>query len=531
MEAATMERTAAAQTQKPPLAGGTFDVIVVGAGGAGLAAAIEARTLGRATLLLEKAEKIGGTTGRSVGSIAATNTPHQIRKGIKDCPADHLRDLGAFNAKLDLPGNPVFARMLVENVPDTFRWLESLGLEFFGPMIELPHRKQRMHNVIPDSRAYPFHLGRHARRIGVDIRTSAPVEDLIVEDGAVTGVVARIGGVPTAFRARGGVILSCGDYGASRERRIRHLAPAMAGVTPVNPCNTGDGHRMAEALGGRIVNAHLHLSGLRFPAPPPKWYSRIPPYRPVTRFMRWALETLPEALTKPLITGFLTTVLVPSYKLFQEGAILVNARGERFTDETRDSAAQMGAQPDGKAYIILDGALARKFSGYPYYVSTASGFSYASMNDYRRNRKDIFHEAATPAELATRIGVPAPALEASLAAVNAERARAPGPGRPQLAEGPYVALGPVRYYINFTDGGLAVDEDLRVLGAGDAPVPGLYAAGLTGMGGVLLEGHGHHLGWVFTSGRIAARKAAYRVITDDLPEAGPAPHADEGHTS
>lgn len=502
--------------------GGSFDVIVVGAGGAGLAAAIEARSLGRSTLLLEKAEKIGGTTGRSVGSIAATNTPHQIRKGIKDCPEDHLRDLGAFNEKLNLPGNPVFARMLVENVPDTFRWLEAMGLEFFGPMTELPHKKQRMHNVIPDSRAYPFHLGRHARRIGVDIRTSAPVEDLMVEDGRAVGVVATISGRPTAFRALGGVVLSCGDYSANGQRRARHIGSSMAGVTPVNPYNTGDGHRMAEALGGRIINDHLHLSGLRFPAPPPKWYSRIPPYRPVTRFMRWALENLPGAFTNKLITGFLTTVLVPSYKMFHEGAILVNANGERFTEETRDSVAEMAAQPDQKAFIVLDGELARKFSGYPFYVSTASGFSYASMEDYRRNRKDIFNEASTVGELAAKIGVQPVALETTIATLNAERVQNPKPGRPPLAHGPYVALGPVRYYINFTDGGLAVDENLQVLGAGDRPVPGLYAAGLTGMGGVLLEGHGHHLGWVFTSGRIAARHAAYRVTTDDLPDSPPA---------
>lgn len=89
-----------------------------------------------------------GSLRRSVGSIAAANPPHQIRKGIKDRPQDRLRGLGAFDQKLNLPGNRVSARMPVENVPDTFRWLES----FFVPMTELPHRKQRMHNVIPDSR-------------------------------------------------------------------------------------------------------------------------------------------------------------------------------------------------------------------------------------------------------------------------------------------------------------------------------------------------------------------------------------------
>ena len=73
---------------------------------------------------------------------------------------------------------------------------------------------------------------------------------------------------------------------------------------------------------------------------------------------------------------------------------------------------------------------------------------------------------------------------------------------------PFVALGPVCAYIMATDGGLAVNENLQVLGENDAPIPGLYAAGSTGQGGLLLEGHGHHLGWGFTSGRIAGRHAA-----------------------
>ena len=80
-------------------------------------------------------------------------------------------------------------------------------------------------------------------------------------------------------------------------------------------------------------------------------------------------------------------------------------------------------------------------------------------------------------------------------------------------------MGPVWTRVNFIDGGLAVDDGLRVLGEEGKPIPGLYAAGLTGLGGVLLAGHGHHLGWVFTSGRFAGRHAAHAVVTDDLPEA------------
>jgi len=71
--------------------------------------------------------------------------------------------------------------------------------------------------------------------------------------------------------------------------------------------------------------------------------------------------------------------------------------------------------------------------------------------------------------------------------------------------GPWFALGPLRGVVTLTDGGLAVDTQHRVLGQDDRPIPGLYAAGSTGQGGVLLEGHGHHLGWAFVSGRRAGR--------------------------
>ena len=57
-------------------------------------------------------------------------------------------------------------------------------------------------------------------------------------------------------------------------------------------------------------------------------------------------------------------------------------------------------------------------------------------------------------------------------------------------------------------GGLAVDHQHRVLGEGDRPIAGLYAAGPTGQGGMLLKGHGHHLGWAFASGRRAGKNAA-----------------------
>ena len=92
----------------------TCDVIVVGGGGAGLAAAIEARQAGAYVILIEKNAALGGSTAWSIGSITATGTPHQARRGIDDNPHDHWRDMAGFNGDLDGRDNPDLRRVLAE---------------------------------------------------------------------------------------------------------------------------------------------------------------------------------------------------------------------------------------------------------------------------------------------------------------------------------------------------------------------------------------------------------------------------------
>ena len=80
-----------------------------------------------------------------------------------------------------------------------------------------------------------------------------------------------------------------------------------------------------------------------------------------------------------------------------------------------------------------------------------------------------------------------------------------------IDKAPFIALGPVRAVFVHSEGGLAVDHQHRVLGSEDRPIAGLFAAGSTGQGGLLLKGHGHHLAWAFVSGRRAGRLAAKRL--------------------
>ena len=189
------------------------DVIVVGGGGSGLAAAWEAAQLGVRVIVLEKNPHTGGSTSWSVGSITATGTPHQRRAGIRDSPDEHFEDMSLNAGPLAPRDNLALRRMLVDHMAETLDWLQSLGVVFVGPMPEPPHRHPRMHVVVPNSTSFAYHLARHCGRLGVDIRLSTRSERLIEENGRVVGVAARLpDGSVHQFRARRGVVLAAGDY-------------------------------------------------------------------------------------------------------------------------------------------------------------------------------------------------------------------------------------------------------------------------------------------------------------------------------
>ena len=475
----------------------SFDVVVVGGGGAGLAAAIEARAAGASVLLLEKNAALGGSTSWSIGSITSTGTPHQRRHGIDDNPADHWADMPGFAGALAARDNDELRRILCDEVPAAFQWLLDSGIRFMGPMPEPPHRKPRMHNVLPNSRSYIYHLERRARRAGVDIRTATRVTGFLRQDARVAGVETDRG---ISYRARGGVILAAGDFTNSPELKARFMGPQEAKVEGVNLTATGDGQKLAEVLGARILNGDLALGPeLRFIAPVKETLlRRLPPWRALAAYMVWAQEHLPAAILRPFVMQFVTTALAPSPTLFEAGALLVNRRGERFGDELDRPAWRVPDQPGMVAYIVLDQALAAQFSNWPHFISTAPGIAYAYLPDYRRNRPDVYAEAPTLKALAAKLGMQLAALEASVNAASRQR----------LAQGPFIALGPVRSVFVHAEGGLAVDARHRVLAADNRPIPGLYAAGSTGQGGLLLKGHGHHLAWAFVSGRRAGRFAA-----------------------
>ncbi|NKB21793.1 MAG: FAD-dependent oxidoreductase [Alphaproteobacteria bacterium] len=478
------------------------DVLVVGGGGAGLAAAIEARTHGAKVMLIEKNPELGGTTAWSIGSFSATQTPHQLSDGIVDTPDEHFEDMPKFSGDQADRDNPKLRRIFVDNANETLRWLMSMGVEFFGPMPEPPHRKPRMHNVLPNSRAYIHHLGKYAAKIGVEIRCNSRANKFLLDGDRVVGARCEMPLGITEVHAKT-VVLASGDYAANHKLKAQYISPEVALVDAMNPNATGDGHEMAFPLGAKVLNGDV-LSGptLRFIAPPRETIDRmLPPWPVVTKFMRFALKYLPDRILRPFVLGFTTTSMAPELALFTNGALLVNKNGQRITDEPSKLGLAIASEPDKIGYVILDSELAAKYSAWPDFIATAPGVSYAYLDDFRKTRPDIFHKAETVMTLAGAMDMPPEEFKKSVEAHNAT-------SETKLSSGPFYALGPAKSYIVLTDGGLAVDEDHRLLGENDTAIPGVFAAASAGQGGLMLKGHGHHIGWAFTSGRRAGRHAA-----------------------
>lgn len=483
------------------------DVVIIGGGGAGLAAAYESASLGRKVILLEKNPKTGGSTSWSVGSVTATNTPHQHKAGIKDSADAHFEDLALHAGSLAPRDNLALRRIFVDNASSMFRWLIDLGVVFVGPEPEPPHRVPRMHNVVPNSKSFAYHLTRHCQRLGVDIRVNIVSKQLIVKGDHVIGVEATLpDGTTHQFIARNGVVLATGDYSGAPDLKAEFASPDVVSVEPVNPTATGDGHRMALALGAVVVNGDIVRGPIMRFIPPThaNFIQKLPPFRLLAQMISWSMAHLPQWILRPFLMSFLTTALGPSPDIYKEGGVLINKDGRRFTDELGKPNADVAKQLDRKAWIVFDNSVAKKFTAWPYFISTAPGVAYAYLHDYRRNRPDIFHQSDTLEGLAAQIGATPGNLQRSIGDYNAGGCGS----RPALKDGPFFALGPVKAYVVFTDGGLRVTERLEVTREGGSVIPGLYAAGSAGQGGLLLEGHGHHLGWAFISGRIAGRNAA-----------------------
>lgn len=410
------------------------DVLVVGAGAAGLVAALRAQEAGAEVIVLERDKLPRGSTALSAGLIPAAGTRFQAEAGIEDSPGLFIRDI---MAKAHDEPDPKAVATVVDAIGPALEWLSDRHALPFSVITNFTypgHSAWRMHGLPGRSGAELMdHLRAAAERAGVVILTEAAATHLLVDAGARARAVryARPDGTTETVGCRA-LILACNGYGGSKAHVAAHI-PELAGALYFgHPGNQGEALDWGEALGAAV----RHLSGHQ-------GHGSVA--HPQGILISWA------------------TIV--------EGGFQVNLRGERFSDESTgysEQAARVLAQPEGLAWSIFDAriaGIARQFEDF----RSAEALGAVLV-------------ANSVTELAELTRLPQEALGATFASVAAAKMGAL-PDRfgrdfrktPQL-EPPFCAVK-VTGALFHTQGGLVVDGQARVLTPAGAPLPNLYAAG------------------------------------------------------
>ena len=432
-----------------------WDMVVVGAGTAGLPAAVFAAERGLRVLVVEKSRRVGGTLLISGGQMSGAGTRHQQRHGVDDTPEEHFRDVMAFS---EGRADPDLVRLATDNAADTIDWLDELGFEFSPdcPAARFNHRhhpysKARMHwgTNAGDSIAEVIIPELESAVAGgaVEVMPSTSLVGLDHGAGAVHGV--RIEG-PDGLQEHGAgaVVLAAGGYTANPVL-FEELSSGRL-VSPGLPTATGDAHRIAAELGGRLRGGAHWLpvfGGIEDPEAP---------HRTVHKDY-WAV---------------LTPQIRPPWEVY------VNRSGRRFVSEEEGDEVVRGralrAQEEQVFWVVFDEAVLREAPD----LLPAWG---ADGVRARAGGKPPVMVADTIEGLAAAAGIDPDGLAATVAGYNAAVSGAPDElGRRHLplpiAEPPFYAVENHGTTLP-TPAGVAVDGGLRVLTAEGRPMGGLYAAG------------------------------------------------------
>jgi len=142
---------------------------------------------------------------------------------------------------------------------------------------------------------------------------------------------------------------------------------------------------------------------------------------------------------------------------------------------------------------LLDKHLVEKFNKWPNFISTAPKIGYAYVGDYLKLRPDVAIQGAYLAEIAEKRNIQIENLKKSSEEGG-------------LTKGPWVLLGPAKAYFTITEGGVVINKKFMALDSKGDPIPGLYAVGQNGLSGQILWGHGLHIAWAMTSGRLVGQQ-------------------------
>ena len=464
------------------------DVVVLGMGAAGCAAAIAAADAGASVILLEKMPegREGGNTRISGGIWFNSLDP--------DGMATYLRSLcGPYTLPEEIV--KVWATETYKNT----EWLEGLGVT---PGVHADYKPE--YPEMPGAEFYGGYLGINGemgqqllwkalsavvRDRGVEVLLDSPAQELVTDDdGAVTGVVALSGGQPLRVGASRGVVLATGGFENNPEMVRDYL---QLPVSPVwgSPAGTGDGIKMAQKVGADLWHMDNMMAALGFAA---------------------------EGFEAGMYVMF----------IFSMGFICVGNDGRRSHNEM---------PPQGHGHGLIDGDY-ELFQRRPLHVIfdeatrqagpisppreilpvgwnlLMEGYEWSADNS-AEIEKGWIQKADTLADLAEIMGIDADGLEASVASWNDACAAGHDPlGRPAptlapLATPPFYGFTSAPL-LGWTNGGPRRNEKAQVLDPFGEPIGRLYAAGTVSSTYSRCKDGGFHIGDALAFGRVAGRNAA-----------------------
>ena len=454
------------------------DIVVVGAGGAGMTAAIAAANEGKSVVILESQSMVGGNSVRATGGLNAAKTPAQdenefneaagVEKTLESAASDYADNetitalaktvseqwaayqanpVGYFDSvelmELDTMiggkgiNDPALVETLCSNSADAIVWLSEQGIDlpsvssFGGASVKRIHRPLDDEGKVVSVGSYMIpRLESKCKELGVDVMLNTTATKILTDaNGAAVGIEATGKNGNTVTVNAKAVILATGGFGANLDMVVQYK-PDLKGFMTTNAAGAqGQGIDMAVAIGAGTVDMD-----------------------------QIQIHPTVEANTAALITEGLRG----------DGAILVNAEGNRFTDEvgTRDvvSAAEI-AQTGSYSWLVIDQAMVDASSVIQGYIK--NGYTVTGQ---------------TYAELAEAMGVDPDAFTATMEKWNACVAAGVDEefGRTSFANpldtAPYYAIK-VTAGIHHTMGGLTINTNTQVLAGDGTIIDGLYAAG------------------------------------------------------
>ena len=470
------------------------DVIIVGAGGAGMAAAYEAASAGASVIVVDMASAYGGTAAMSGGGCFAVGTPLQQQKGFEDSLDLAFRDWIRWGQG---EADEEWARYYIEHsLHDIYEWLESLGIEWVSVSLNEGNSVPRWHRPNGFGKQLALKLYEGARAKGVkEWLFNIQIENILKKDDRVIGVAGTNQKTGEKFELYAkAVVMATGGFAGSH-KEIKRYAPVMADyrfyVAGNRNC-TGTGHRMVKQAGGYLT----HMENIW------AYTYATPDYEDLKGERALVVRYMPR-----------------------DNGIWVNAQGKRFHNEDLSGGATgtpaVMAQDPSFAWSVHDSEVV----GSMFIVDPSYTADFTRMHEKKLKllaKSPFIMKADSLKELAIRINVDPDTLNETVTRYNrfVEKGEDPEFGKKvkglkKIMKSPYYAI---QFFpaVRKTLGGVKTNIKCQVVNKNLVPIPGLYAAGeLAGMAGGHIQGkaslEGTMLGPSIFSGRVAGAWAAYEA--------------------